>query len=510
MGSPVIFKPQPGFQEKCLSTPADVAFIGGNAGGGKSYALLLEAVRHVNKPNFHAVGFRRTTPQIRNPGGLWNTSEDIYPFAGGKPYENKLKWGFNSGATVQFKHLEHEKDKLNWQGSQITYAFFDELTHFSRTQFLYILTRLRSPKAKIKPYVRASLNPDPGSWVVDFVKWYIDLEGTGAVIPERSGVLRYFMVDGGHVIMKDSKLKVIERCPHLFNKNDTLQDKKNKVKSFTFIEGKLHENRILLENDPGYEANLLADETTRDQLYYGLWKYGKNNLDIFDDDKINDMFSNIIKDNDRKKYIVVDSARFGKDLLCVGVWDGYKCTKIILAKKSDGKLIKQLIDKERSRVGVPLSHVLIDQDSAMLTDVIGCKVFQGAASPFPTPRKTKKIKENFGNLRDQMHYKLAENVNKNNISINTDEVYMVSDNVSGSKIQLVKIFEIKKGRDSYTIPNLIKREFRSVKRNDKDDKNRINSKEEQKNMLNGQSPDLKDMFAMRMYFEYKKSFVAPS
>ena len=46
--APKIIRPQVGPQELFLSTPADIAFYGGAAGGGKTYALLLEYIRHTN------------------------------------------------------------------------------------------------------------------------------------------------------------------------------------------------------------------------------------------------------------------------------------------------------------------------------------------------------------------------------------------------------------------------------------------------------------------------------
>ena len=73
----VVFRPQKGKQEKFLACSADICIYGGAAGGGKSYALLLEPLRHIGNKQFAAVTFRRTNPQILSPGGLWSESFNI-------------------------------------------------------------------------------------------------------------------------------------------------------------------------------------------------------------------------------------------------------------------------------------------------------------------------------------------------------------------------------------------------------------------------------------------------
>src|ERR1700674_3710625 len=78
---------QPGPQTAFLQTAADICISGGAAGGGKTVGLILEPLRHVGRVSgFTAVFFRRTTPQITNPGGLWDESLNFYPRLGGTPH----------------------------------------------------------------------------------------------------------------------------------------------------------------------------------------------------------------------------------------------------------------------------------------------------------------------------------------------------------------------------------------------------------------------------------------
>lgn len=71
----IIIKPQLAPQEKFLSTPADICIYGGAAGGGKTYGLLMEAMRHKNNGDYGAVIFRRNYTQVTAQGGLWIPAE---------------------------------------------------------------------------------------------------------------------------------------------------------------------------------------------------------------------------------------------------------------------------------------------------------------------------------------------------------------------------------------------------------------------------------------------------
>lgn len=115
-------RPQPGPQTKFLSSPADIIFYGGGAGGGKSWAILLESLRNHKNPRFNATYFRRTFPQIRNPGGLWDASMAVFPMVGAAPRSSDLKWLFPSGAYAVMRHLKQESNVLDWQGTELVYV----------------------------------------------------------------------------------------------------------------------------------------------------------------------------------------------------------------------------------------------------------------------------------------------------------------------------------------------------------------------------------------------------
>lgn len=256
---PTVIRPQPGPQETFLGSSADIAIYGGAAGGGKTWALLMEPLRHIANPGFGAVFFRRSTVQVRNEGGLWDESEKLYPIIGATPREHVLSWEFPAGATVSFAHLEHDKTVLNWQGSQIPLICFDELTHFSQKQFWYMVSRNRS-MCGVRPYIRATCNPDADSWVAKFIAWWIDQE-TGLPIPDRAGVIRWFVRINDALVWADDPAELEAKHPGI------------PPKSATFIPAKLTDNAALMAADPGYMANLLAlPKVERERLLGGNWK----------------------------------------------------------------------------------------------------------------------------------------------------------------------------------------------------------------------------------------------
>lgn len=264
-------RPQPGKQELFLATPADIAFYGGAAGGGKSYALMMEALRHKKLKDYGAVIFRRTSTDIRKQGAIWDESFDIFGGAAGSPNATELKWHFGSGATIGFGHMEHEKDRFKWQGSQIAMIGFDELTHFTELQFWYMLSRNRSV-CPIRPYIRATCNPEPDSWVKILIRWWLDDEGEYAD-ESKAGVIRWFVRINDEIMWEDSKEAIHEK----YGDGEDI-----KPLSFTFIPSKLSDNPLMMRKDPDYESKLNAMPLVdREQLKRGNWKIRREAGNIF-------------------------------------------------------------------------------------------------------------------------------------------------------------------------------------------------------------------------------------
>lgn len=153
----VIWLPQKK-QEAFMRRPEYECLYGGAAGGGKSDALLMEALRQVNKRKYKALILRKTFPELEE---VIVRSQDLYPriIPGCKYNDNKHVWIFPSGARIYFGSMQHTKDRKRYQGQQYAFVGFDELTHFTWEEYSYMFSRNRSADNTIRCYIRATTNP---------------------------------------------------------------------------------------------------------------------------------------------------------------------------------------------------------------------------------------------------------------------------------------------------------------------------------------------------------------
>jgi hypothetical protein len=155
----VIFKANEGPQEDFLAASETDVLYGGAAGGGKSYAMLVDPLRYSHKSAHRALIIRRSMPELRE---LIDKSRELYPkaFPGCKYREVEKLWNFPSGAKIEFGFLERDADVYRYQGQAYSWIGFDEITHLP-TEFSwnYLASRLRTTDPEIVPYMRCTANP---------------------------------------------------------------------------------------------------------------------------------------------------------------------------------------------------------------------------------------------------------------------------------------------------------------------------------------------------------------
>ena len=235
----IIWKPQ-ARQAEFQSRGEYEALYGGAAGGGKSDALVAEALRQVHIPHYKAILFRKTFPQLRE---LILKSLKIYKSAYPDAVYNSTEhvWKFPSGARIYFGSMPNKDSYLNYQGLSFAFIGFDELTHFTREEYEYLISRNRADGDGVRVYIRATANPGGigHGWVKErFIT---------AAPPNTT--IRFET----EVRMPDGSMKKMERTR-------------------VFIPSSVFDNQELLNNDPNYLANLASlPEAQKNALLYGDW-----------------------------------------------------------------------------------------------------------------------------------------------------------------------------------------------------------------------------------------------
>jgi hypothetical protein len=256
-----IWSPQPK-QRMFQQRPEYEALYGGAAGGGKSDALLTEALRQVRIPNYRGIIFRKTFPQLTD---LIDRSRELYTKAFPEAAYNSTAhcWSFPSGAKIFFGNMQRDEDRFNYQGKHYDFVAFDELTQFTWVQYSYLMSRNRPNGPGTRVYMRATANPGGigHGWVKDrFVT---------AAVP----------------------MTTIWETYEVRKPDGTISEMK---RDRIFVPSTVFDNQALLDNDPNYLANLaMLPEAEKNALLYGSWdsfdgqvfREWRNDPDHYDDQR---------------------------------------------------------------------------------------------------------------------------------------------------------------------------------------------------------------------------------
>ena len=251
-------RPHRGPQVKALQSTAKVVLLGGAKGGGKSFGVRAAPCYYLDNPDYHAVIFRRSLPQIKKPGGMWDKSYQIYSALGGYPRVSELKWIFPSGASVQFGHLQNPTSWQDWQGTESAFYGFDQLEEFTQEHFLKILGCMRTTSG-CPTQLMATMNPDASSWLRKFVDPWIAKDGY--VDLELNGKTFYFTVDNNEIVWVSGDWRDSNNQPPI---------------SVVYISADIWDNPTLLKSDPAYLSSLMTQSLVDRERYLGIRGRGGN------------------------------------------------------------------------------------------------------------------------------------------------------------------------------------------------------------------------------------------
>lgn len=141
------------------ATNANEVVYGGAAGGGKTKALIMDALfRCLKYPGTTAVVFRRTYQELEDTD--IKEANASYPKAIAKYNAGRHEFTLKNGSKILFRHCENEADRFNYSGIEIQFLYFDELTSFEQTIYDFLKTRMRAKKSLgVVPIVRSATNP---------------------------------------------------------------------------------------------------------------------------------------------------------------------------------------------------------------------------------------------------------------------------------------------------------------------------------------------------------------
>lgn len=504
---------QRGCQERFLSSGADLTFFGGNRGPGKTFSLLMEALKDVKNQYLNSIILRNEKDDLLD---IVNTSYQLYSqFGQYNKSITDMTWYFHKGGKLKFSYYSDsfEDFKKRFQGKQFAFIGIDEITHCAYNKFKYLITCNRNAHG-IRNRFYGTCNPDPDSWVRTFIDWWIGEDGLP--IEERDGVIRYCFMEGDtptSIYWGNTPEEVYQQCKKTIDDlwkpeyEELGFDKITMfVKSVTFIRGKLEENIKLIASDPNYVANLAQqDEEQRMRDLEGNWNFKNAGDDMI---KMRDMerfFAAPYNYDDNKRRASCDIAFTGGDSLVMWLWVGWHIEDIFVIRM-DAKTVISAVKYKLQEWGVLEEDFTYDLNGLGQTfrpnNINGEGYFPKAIpfnnleAPFAINKSEEaSIKYMYANLKSQCAYLFARKLTQGEMSINENILDL---KFSGD------------GFDKMPLSQILMKERKCIRQNEEtSDKGFALIPKKLMKKYVGHSPDYFESLIMRMIFTLKKQYKKP-
>ena len=394
----------------------------------KSFSSLMEVLKDIKNPDFHAVILRNEKDDLQS---LITDSYKLFSqFGTYNKSQNDMTWNFDNGGWLKFSYYAgaYQEFKTRFQGRQYAYICIDEGTQCPYKKFKYLLTNNRNASG-IRNRFWITCNPDPESWVRKFIDWWVDEDGY--IIPERNCVLRYCFMDGDtpdSIYWGDTREEVYEQCHGIIDSlwkesyAELGYDKLEMfIKSVTFIRADVSENIKLVATDPSYIANLAQqDEEQRMRDLDANWNYKAAGDDMVKMEDLEAIFENAEQLGDNIHKASADIAFTGGDNFVMWHWVGFHCIDLRVMRL-DSKTLVSVVQATLREWGVEECNFTYDMQGigqyfkGFFPDAVP---FNNQAAPIATERKEADgIKYLYKDLKSQCAFLFYRYIKERKISI---------------------------------------------------------------------------------------------
>lgn len=421
---------QRGGQEDMLSIDADIKICGGSRGGSKSFSSLMEVLKDIKNPDFHATILRNEKDDLQS---LVTDSYKLFSqFGTYNKSQNDMTWNFYTGGWLKFSYYAgaYQDFKTRFQGRQYAYVCIDEGTQCPYKKFKYLLTNNRNA-AHIRNRFWITCNPDPESWVRKFIDWWVTDEGY--IDPEKNGVIRYCFMDGDtpdSIYWGDTREEVYEQCKGIIDSlwKDSYEELgytklEMFIKSATFVRADVSENIKLISTDASYLANLAQqDEEQRMRDLEANWNCKAAGDDMVKMEDLEEIFDNSEQTGDGKRRASADVAFTGGDNFVMWLWEGWHCKDLVVLRL-DPKTLVSVVEAKLREWGVEECNFTYDMQGigqyfkGFFKDAVP---FNNQAAPIPQSHQEEEgIKYLYKDLKSQCAWLFYKMIKEKQISIDS-------------------------------------------------------------------------------------------